>query len=149
MFDAQFILIERVMSGKKILIVDDSKIVLQALSMKLTGCGYEVLTAEDGSAAVRLARHEQPHLILLDVSFPPDVAHGGGVGWDGFLVMDWLRRMDEARGIPVFIISGGDPVVYAPRALAAGALHYFQKPINNEELLGAIQSVLGPGNDPQ
>src|SRR6476646_738516 len=89
---------------KKILVVDDSPIILKTLSMKLKSQGYDVLTAEDGSIAVSTARRERPDLILLDISFPPDVAHGGGVAWDGFLIMDWLRRMDEAKDIPVFII---------------------------------------------
>src|SRR6267143_2497954 len=97
------------MNRKKILVVDDSPVILKALSMKLTAAGYDVLTAEDGGGAVSLARREKPDLILLDISFPPDVAHGGGVAWDGFLIMNWLRRLDEGKHIPIMIISGGDP----------------------------------------
>ncbi len=131
---------------KKVLIVDDSPIILKTLSMKLKGRGYDVLTAEDGSVAVSTARRERPDLILLDITFPPDVAHGGGVAWDGFLIMDWLKRMDEAKNIPVFIITGGDPERYKARAMAAGATAFFQKPINNEELLNAIQHELTDTN---
>src|SRR5438552_130966 len=89
------------MNQKKILVVDDSAIIRKTLSMKLKASGYEVLTAEDGSVAVSTARRERPDLILLDISFPPDVAHGGGVPWDGFLIMGWLKRMDEAKDIPI------------------------------------------------
>src|SRR6266404_4631354 len=78
-----------VMSRKKILIVDDSQIILKTLSFKLKGAGYEVITAADGGTAVSLVRTQRPDLILLDITFPPDVAHGGGVGWDGFLIMEW------------------------------------------------------------
>src|SRR5258708_35376570 len=81
---------------KKILVVDDSPIILKTLSMKLKARGYDVLTAEDGSTAVSTARRERPDLILLDITFPPDVAHGGGVAWDCFLIMHWLKGMDEA-----------------------------------------------------
>src|SRR5438874_6015269 len=84
--------LKKLMNPKKILIVDDSTIILKALSMKLKLAGYAVLTAQDGAEAVSLARREQPNLILLDISFPPDVAHGGGVAWDGFLIMNWLLR---------------------------------------------------------
>src|SRR5216683_1930362 len=98
------------MNRKKILVVDDSPVILKALSLKLTAAGYDVLTAEDGAGAVNQARREKPDLILLDISFPPDVAHGGGVAWDGFLIMGWVRRMDEGRNIPIIIITGGDPV---------------------------------------
>src|SRR5258705_13697785 len=91
---------------KRILVVDDSPIILKTLSMKLKSSGYDVLTAEDGAVAVSTARRERPNLILLDLVFPPDVAHGGGVPWDGFLIMDWLKRMEEAKDIPIIIITG-------------------------------------------
>src|ERR1041385_2273683 len=89
---------------KKILIVDDSVLVRKTLGMKLKSSGYDVLEAADGGTAVSTVRRERPDLILLDISFPPDVGHGGGVSWDGFLIMAWLQRMEEAKGIPVFII---------------------------------------------
>src|SRR5690242_5558332 len=67
---------------KRILVVDDNKVILKAMAMKLKSSGYEVLMAEDGSEAVSTARQQKPDLILLDINFPPDVAHGGGVAWD-------------------------------------------------------------------
>lgn len=134
------------MNRKKILIVDDSQIVLKALSMKLKGSGYDVLTAEDGASAVSTARRERPNLILLDISFPPDVAHGGGVAWDGFLILAWVRRMEECKDIPVIVITGGDPVKLKDKSLAAGALAFFQKPINNEELMAIVRQVIGEGD---
>jgi CheY-like chemotaxis protein len=133
---------------KRILIVDDSPVILKTLSMKLKGQGYDVLTANDGSVAVSTARREKPDLILLDITFPPDVAHGGGVPWDGFLIMGWLKRMDEAKDIPVFMITGGDPERYKTRAMAAGAVGFFHKPINNEELLEAIRQKLADDATP-
>ena len=130
------------MNEKKILVVDDSQVILKTLSIKLTAHGYKVFTAEDGSEAVSMVRRERPDLILLDVGFPPDVCHGGGVSWDGFLIMDWVRRMDEAKGIPVFIITADDASKSKAKALAAGATHFFHKPIDNEELLAAIHEAL-------
>ena len=126
----------------KILIVDDSPVILKTLSMKLTANGYEVITAEDGGSAVSLVRHERPDLVLLDISFPPDVGHGGGIPWDGFLILEWLRRLDETKGIPFIIITGGDPALYKNRALAAGAVSFFQKPLDHDELLTTIRQVL-------
>ena len=127
---------------KKVLIVDDSVVILRTLSMKLTANGYDVVTAEDGGTAVNIARNVKPDIILLDVSFPPDVAHGGGVPWDGFLIMAWLRRMEEVRDIPVIVITGGDPAKMKSRALAAGAISFFHKPFNNDELLAVIGRVI-------
>ena len=130
------------MNRKRILVVDDSLVVLTTISMKLTANGYEVFTAEDGAAAVSAVRRHKPDLILLDLNFPPDVAHGGGVAWDGFLIIEWLRRLDEAKGIPIIVITGGDPMRCKNRALAAGAAGFFSKPINNDELLTVISTTL-------
>jgi CheY-like chemotaxis protein len=131
------------MERKKILVVDDSPVILAALSLKLKTNGYDVLTALDGSSAVSRARQEKPDLILLDISFPPDVAHGGGVPWDGFLIMNWLRRLEEAKNIPIIVITGGDPVKFKDRAIAAGATSFFHKPFENDDLLAMISQVLG------
>ncbi len=137
---------QTIMNRKKILIVDDNAIFLKAVSMKLSASGYDVLTAEDGGSAVSLARREKPDLILLDISFPPDVAHGGGVPWDGFLIMSWLRRMDELKSTPIIIVTGGDPLKYKDRCLKEGAAAFFHKPVNNEELLAVIRQHLGESN---
>lgn len=131
------------MNQKKILVVDDNAIILRTLSMKLKSSGYEVLTATDGAQAVSTVRREKPDLILLDISFPPDVAHGGGVAWDGFLIMSWLKRMEEAQGIPIIIITGGEDAQLKQRSLAAGAVDFFHKPIDNDHLIAAIQRQLG------
>ena len=129
------------MNRKKILIVDDSRIVVRTLSLKLKA-DYEILTAADGGEAVAAVRQQRPDLILLDINFPPDVAHGGGVPWDGFLIIQWLRRMDEAKNIPIFIITGAEAGSYKERALAQGAAGFFHKPIDNEALLSTIRQTL-------
>jgi CheY-like chemotaxis protein len=131
------------MNPKKILVVDDSPVILKALSMKLRSNGYNVFTADEGGAAVSIVRREKPDVILLDISFPPDIGHGGGVPWDGFLIMEWLRRIEEAKNIPIIIITGGDPVKYKDRALAAGAVNFFHKPLDNDDLLNVIRKTLG------
>jgi DNA-binding response OmpR family regulator len=129
-------------SQKAILIVEDNALERKTLSFKLSSNGYRVLQAEDGGVAINMARREKPSLIILDISFPPDVGHGGGVPWDGFLILNWLRRMEEAKDVPVIFISGGDPAKNKPRALSAGAVAFFHKPVKSEELLAFIQQVL-------
>ena len=128
---------------KRILVVDDNAIIVKTLAFKLKSAGFDVLTATDGGEAVSLVRKERPDLILLDLSFPPDVGHGGGVPWDGFLIMTWIRRMDEARHIPIIIITGGDPVQYEKKSLEAGAVAFFHKPIDHDGLISAIKRTLG------
>lgn len=123
---------------QKILIVDDDLVVVKAMSMKLTSAGYQTVSAVDGSEAIAATRKEKPDLILLDVNFPADV----GVGWDAFKILAWLQRVDEAKGTPVVVISGGEAAKFKDRSLKAGALAYFQKPVNNEELLALIKKTL-------
>ncbi|MGN6555408.1 MAG: response regulator [Verrucomicrobiota bacterium] len=130
------------MSRKKILIVDDNEVILKTLSLKLKADHYDVITAKDGSAAVAAVRVHRPDLILLDLGFPPEVT---GVPWDGFRIIQWLKRMDEAKSIPIIVITGGDAAKYKERALADGAIGFFQKPVNNDELTAMIQQIVGPG----
>src|SRR6516164_4480384 len=130
-------------TGKRVLIVDDSVVILKALSVKLRAKGYEVYTAVDGSEAVSTVRRERPDLILLDINFPPDVAHGGGVAWDGFLILNWVRRLEEAKNVPVIFISGADPKKYEQRAVSQGD-KFFRKPLDGDQLLAAVREVLSP-----
>lgn len=127
------------MNKKKILVVDDDAVVIRGLSIKLEANGFEVITALDGAAAVTAVRTQRPDLILLDITFPADMV---GVCWDGFLIMQWLTRLEEATDVPIFIISGGDRKQYEARALTAGATAFFQKPIDHDELIRLIRQTL-------
>lgn len=126
---------------KKILVVDDDQVILKAFAIKLKASNYDVLTASDGSTAVNVVRTQKPDAILLDINFPDDF---GSVPWDGFRIMEWLKRLDNVAKIPIFIISSGDPDKYVARARELGAVGFFRKPIMHEELLAALQRVLNP-----
>jgi CheY-like chemotaxis protein len=130
---------------KKILVVDDNEIVIKTISLKLQGAGYQVLTAMDGSAAVAAARQESPDLILLDLSFPPDVA---GVPWDGFRIMEWFHRLDTSRKIPIIVITGSEDPTDRQRATTKGAVAYFQKPLEHDYLLKVVRATLGESVKP-
>ena len=127
---------------KKILVVDDSLVVRKLLAMKLKTSGYDVLEAADGPTAAGVVRQHKPDLMLLDIMFPADVAHGGG-GWDGFQIMKWVRQMDGGHDLPIIMITSGSAEDYEPRSKAAGAVAFFHKPINNDELLNTIRVTFG------
>ena len=131
------------MNGKTILIVDSNTADAEALSAKLLGEGYEVLAANDGAEAVGTVRTRKIDLMLLNTTFPPDVAHGGGVMQDGFTILDWLRRLEEAQGLRTIMITADDASQHAARARASGAIGLFQEPINCDALLGLIRQTLG------
>ena len=125
---------------RKILVVDDNEIVLKTITLKLQGAGYKVLTAMDGSEAVAAARVEQPDLILLDITFPPEV---GGVPWDGFRIIEWFHRLDSSRKTPIIIITSSEDPKTKARATSAGAVAFFQKPLEHDNLLKVIRATLG------
>ncbi len=122
--------------------IDDNKVILTTTASKLRASGYEVLTAEDGASAIRQVRQLEPHLILLDLNFPPDVGHGGGIPWDGLLLLSWLRRQNGAQQLPVIVITGADVAQYQDRCAEARVLDIFLKPIDHDALLASIRWAL-------
>ena len=137
------------MSAEKILVVDDSLVVVKTLEMKLTAAGFRVATALDGSEALAAVRRDRPDLIVLDINFPPDIGFDGGVAWDGFLLMQWLGRMEEAREIPIVIITGQNPEQYRDQAIKLGAKAFFTKPIDNDALIKVIRQTLASAPKPE
>jgi DNA-binding response OmpR family regulator len=125
---------------QKILVVDDNEVIVKTTTVRLTRAGFQVFTALDGSEAVALVRKEKPDLILLDLGFPPDL---GGVPWDGFRIMEWLRRVDESKKIPVIVITGGAGDKDKEKALGGGAVAFLYKPLDYDELLKLVHATLG------
>jgi DNA-binding response OmpR family regulator len=77
-----------------------------------------------------------PDLILLDIGLP---------GGDGYMTMSRLRSHMDLAHIPIIIITAADASLHQDRALKSGADAFFQKPIDNQQLLAAIRSALGEG----
>ena len=127
----------------KILVIDDNPIIQRAVYFALRDKGYKVLMASEVLDAINIIRDEQPNLILLDLSFPPDVMNIGGPLQDGFFFIDWVRRNPEVNKIPIMIISGSDPDTYKSRVAVAGINVCFHKPLVKEALVTAIQQALG------
>jgi len=129
-------------NGPTILVVDDDPVFLKATALKLARNGFEVITAKDGSEAISVARRQKPDLLVLDINFPPDVASGGSVPWDGFRILSWLRRFDDFKLTPVVLASIGDPVESTRRAIHAGATAFFHKQMNPNQLLNLVNASL-------
>lgn len=120
------------MSAKKILLVDDDHDLLRGMSVSLKAGGYEVVAAQDGVSAISTARREKPSLIVLDLGLPAG---------DGFQVMEWLNNLRQR--IPVIVVSGREAEQSEERALAAGALAFFQKPVDRAEFMAAVRKAIG------
>lgn len=133
-------LIDPDMPRKKVLVVDDDRVTLKALSLALTARGYDVLTAADASEAISVVRDQNPDIMLVDVGLPPDIAMGGANLADGFQLTRWLQR-SHFRKIPAIIISASDKPAYQRQAAAVGADAFIAKPLSIELLVEAIESV--------
>lgn len=125
------------MKRKKILIVDDDIDLVKALSKRLRSHSYSTVHAEDAVSAIRVAKKEQPDLIILDVGLPAG---------DGFVVMDRLNTSIDISSIPVIMITGRDPSTTFEQSLQIGAAAYFQKPLDDEQLLSVIRTLLEDGS---
>jgi len=128
------------MDLKKILIVDDSDVILMMERMILQKTGmYELVSAKSGPEAIEKAETEKPDLILLDVVMP---------GMTGFEVCQELRAIDSTKDIPVIIVTTRGEAENVENGYASGCNDYVTKPINGGELLAKLESILGEGQRP-
>ena len=135
------------MSAKKILVVEDDRPSAAVLTYKLKANGYTVVCAADGSTAVSLVRSENPDVMILDLGLPAKDPFSGP-NWDGFGVMDWLHRSRPTDRLPIIVVSAWDPMKAKKRALDAGALEFFHKPAQFDDLLASIRNALGEAGAP-
>jgi DNA-binding response OmpR family regulator len=116
-----------------ILVVDDNADLRKALSLRLQANGYDVLTAADALSATTTIVKQEPSLVILDLGLPCG---------DGFVVMERLQKHDRLAQIPVIVLTGRGKANNMDRALRAGAAAFFQKPVEDGELLLAIWKAL-------
>ena len=125
------------MNPKKILVADDEVFMLRLLEMTFKKGGYEVVTCRDGKAALTTAFAAPPQLIVLDVMMP---------GLDGLGALRQLKENSVTRDIPVIVLSAKGHALTKVEAEASGAVLFLAKPFSPNELLGAVQKILSPGN---
>ena len=118
---------------KKILIVDDERDIVKALTIRLGANGYQVVSAYDGVQGVFLAHKEKPDLILLDIRMPAG---------NGFSVAEKLKQASRTTRIPILFLTGSPEREAEEKALALGARFYIKKPYDPEELLDAVKRAL-------
>ena len=114
----------------RILVVDDDDQLRRALRINLAARGYEVLTAADGTSALRTAGNTPPDLAIVDLGLP-DI--------DGVEVVRGLRGWTS---VPIIVLSARDDQAGKVQALDAGADDYVTKPFGMDELLARIRAAL-------
>ena len=115
---------------KTVLVVDDEPQIVQLVRDYLEHGGFKVLTAADGSGALRLASTQRPDLIILDLGLP---------GVDGLDVTRSLRRNGE---VPIIMLTARTDESDKLVGLELGADDYVTKPFSPKELVARVRSVL-------
>lgn len=118
-------------NGEKplVLIIEDNLQASQLIQMYLQEAGYRTEIARDGSEGLEKAKRLKPNIITLDMIMPIK---------DGWQVLKELKRHPICKEIPIIIISITDE---KKLGFSMGAVDYFVKPVNKEELLNALQKI--------
>ena len=120
----------------RVLVVDDDPHLLRALRISLRAAGHDVVTAPDGTSALRDAAAEHPDVVVLDLGLPD---------LDGTEVLAGLRPWFTG---PVVVLSARADSRDKVAALDAGADDYVTKPFDMAELLARLRAALRRGADP-
>ncbi len=114
----------------RILVVDDDAPSVKMISFLLREEGYEVVSADNGSAALELVERDPPTLVVLDVMMPR---------MDGFEV---CRRIRQKMDVPIIFLSAKGDTADKVSGLQLGADDYLAKPFEPAELLARVKAVL-------
>lgn len=122
------------LSAAKILIVDDDSDARYSLDRRLRQLGYDNISSEaSGEAALAAIEQSLPDLILLDIMMP---------GISGLEVLERLANKRLLERIPVLVISAGDSIDHAVRAIDLGAEDYLTKPVNKTLIAARVRTAL-------
>jgi DNA-binding response OmpR family regulator len=120
-------------SVARILVVDDNPVNLE-ICREILEEEFDVVSAGDGSEAIRLAIEKTPHVVLLDVMLP---------GFDGYETCRRLRHLPGMRHALIVMVTAKAMPAERAEGLNAGADAYITKPFAESELLATVRSWQG------
>lgn len=118
---------------KKILIVDDEKDIVDAVSFRLEHAGYQVITAYEGLEGFEKARRDKPDLIILDLMLPK---------MDGYKICRMLKFDEKYKAIPIILFTARAEGSSSKTSEEVGADAYITKPFEPQALLAKIKELL-------
>lgn len=123
---------------KKILTVDDSRVMQRIISGSIEMLDYEPLKANNGQQALEVLKEhsEDVALILLDWNMPI---------MNGYETLVAIKASSKFRGIPVMMVTTEREQANVVKAIQAGAKHYLTKPFSQQDLATRIMECLGLG----
>jgi two-component system phosphate regulon response regulator PhoB len=121
------------MTGRQILVVEDEKPIRDMIAFGLRRAGFEVLEAEDASAARGAIADHRPDLLLVDWMLPDQ---------SGLDLTRAIRRNKETEDLPVIMLTARAAELDKVSGLEVGADDYVTKPFSTRELVARIQAVL-------
>ncbi len=126
--------IDRVQNERVIVVADDSISVRKFVGRMLEKKGYRVKLASDGLEAAELVSQYGCHLIITDLEMPR---------MTGYELMAQLRQSPTTRRIPVMVVTSRAGAKHRDRAIKEGAAAFLTKPVQEEQLIAAVEQLIG------
>jgi DNA-binding response OmpR family regulator len=121
-------------TSKKVLLVEDDKMIIDMYTLKFTQEGYEVVQAENGKDGLEAAKKNPPDIILLDIILPQ---------MDGFTVLKSLKADPKTKNIPVVLLTNLGQDGDVKKGLELGAVDYLIKAnFTPSQVVDKVKSVL-------
>ena len=117
----------------KILLVDDEPDILEIVGYNLSNEGYQIITAENGVEAVKKAKKELPHLIILDVMMPE---------MDGIEACEIIRKNENLKDTIITFLTARGEDYSQVAGFDAGADDYITKPVKPKVLISKVKALL-------
>jgi DNA-binding response OmpR family regulator len=121
--------------AQSILVAEDERNLVEALSFLMQRAGYEVHIARDGPATVEMVGRLSPDLVLLDIMLP---------GFDGFEVVEAIRRVPGGRRPRIVMLTAKGHERDRRKALELGVDDYVTKPFSNRDVVDRVRALLSP-----
>ncbi|MEO5935825.1 MAG: response regulator [Terriglobales bacterium] len=132
--------IDEVLPEKVVVLADDSISIRKYVGRMLEKAGYRVKLASDGLEALEIASMSKCDLVVTDLEMPRT---------NGYELMAHLRQNPETRNVPVMVVTSRAGAKHKERALKEGAVAFLTKPVQEDQFVATVQSLIGTASSPK